>query len=599
VNLGKSVGEWQARHRKRKALPPPSSGGGITPDAANTGFFHGISQSDCAQCHPGPVAATNANGTQIPETDDDFIKVFNKTGAALCGGGMTLDAFFGVPAGSIAQSQLQYDDVSNQFILTATQRQGAAPAGSFATVYIAATTGHDACGSWNLFTLHVGSSVIGALTTGQDARALLISAQEPDGNSELLAIPKAQLLAGTPLNPATFQVQGPYRPVPVTTAGSPLIDSPQTYFLGADGDTGYRLFTVTGSGTSTPVLTTRLVGAPYSDAGLEFDDFLFTPPVFDGSRIWFTHIVGAHSDVAAITRYGYIKVADGSMTMAQVGADLTPWRLAPSIAVTPNADGTVSVFLDWLSVGVGSPNPVTDMVKSFIYPGSGLLPGSAGSDQDVAASNDDGDQLITDDGDEFDEVSSAVMDPGTADGTCAVTAQATWLADNTWTTLVRRKCGPLAPVPMPSVIGDTQAAAVSAVQAAGLSATVADVTTQTVACNANTAGTIFAQGPAPATSVSAGATVSLSFCDLTTATVPNVARDTPAQAAAALRSAGFTEGSVIGTTNCSLLSNGLILAASPAIGSRQVTGIPINLQECRLFPAVRRLTPAPTSRTLI
>jgi hypothetical protein len=112
-----------------------------------------------------------------------------------------------------------------------------------------------------------------------------------------------------------------------------------------------------------------------------------------------------------------------------------------------------------------------------------------------------------------------------------VTAQAAFLSDSTWTTLIRRKCGPASPAEMPSVIGDSRAAGISAVQAAGFPAAVTDFTTPGVSCNASTAGTIFNQDPLPSL-VSAGVTPHLAYCDLTTATVPNVAGDTLDQAAA-------------------------------------------------------------------
>jgi beta-lactam-binding protein with PASTA domain len=563
VSFRKLARAWQARHRTRTGQSAPPSGGRISPDAAFTTAFHGISQAQCAGCVVAPVAATSADGAQIVESNDAFMAVFDKNGTTLCGGGITLDAFLGATGlGPQTSAPVQYDDVSNQFILAA-----ASPGSNVA--YIAATTGHDACGSWNIYRVPQASSAIGVLTAGQDARALLLSVQVGLG-FELAALPKADLYAGRSLTFAQFPVNDVA--VPVTTAGSPLIDTPDSYFLSVGptlGPSAYVLYTMAGSGTPAITLTSqRLASAPDAPAASRVPPT--APPIFDGSRIWFAHEVGFGEVGESFVRYGYINVADASVTSARVDGIAGASAINPSIAVIPGSGGTVSVFLDWLSRSVTSPNPVSDLVKSFVYPG-GPLPGNAGLDQNVASSDTDGIGPG--------EVSSAAADPGTATGSCAVTAQAAFLSDSTWTTLIRRKCGPAGPVEMPSVIGDSRAAGISAVQAAGFAAAVTDFTTPGVSCNASTAGTIFDQDPLPSL-VSSGVTAHLAYCDLTTATVPDVIGSTPDQAAAALRAAGLTLGSVIGTSQCSPASSGLILAASPAIGTRQVTGTAINLQQC-------------------
>lgn len=493
---------WRARHPGASA-----TGGMISPRAANTTAFNGISQHDCtvSGCLPLPVAATGPNGAQIIEADDQFIKVFDKTGAALCGGGMTLNAFFG--GTGIRFPQLQYDDVSNQFIVEAANA-GTAPA----TIYLAATTGHDACGHWHIYTITVGSpadSIGGVFDAGQDARAVLLSLPlgGPDRpGSQILAIPKAEIFAGTPLTTASFTIPNTAdtdNPTPVTAAGNPTINSPNTYFLNTKGVTasGYLLYTMLGSGSSTPTLTAQSIGGPFPRVG-RFEDFISSAE-FDGSRIWFTHGVGSPAqDGSALWRYGYIKVADNSFTTTDLGATGGPLELNGSIAVSPNADGTVTVFLAWMSVDRAQTQAL-GFVKSFIYPGSGPLPGTTSSDQNVAVSTGPP---------ELETVTTASIDPGTANGTCAVTTHPNWLNDGTWTTLVRRKCGATPPVQMPSVTGDSDTAAISAVQAAGLVPSVTTIEPPTGDCSILTSDTIVDQDPQPGAAVSAGATVSLTFC---------------------------------------------------------------------------------------
>ncbi len=104
-------------------------------------------------------------------------------------------------------------------------------------------------------------------------------------------------------------------------------------------------------------------------------------------------------------------------------------------------------------------------------------------------------------------------------------------------------------------------------------------------CDADTAGTIFEQNPQPGP-VSEGVSANLIFCDITTTVVPNVQFDPPAQAVAALQAAGLTEGSVIDTTDCSAGRDGLILATTPAIGTRLPIGTQVSLEECTNTTAI-------------
>ena len=499
VSFGTRAKAWQARHHQHTA-PPRRTASRVTPFAANTTAFNGIGQGDCPLCMAEPVAVTSANGGQILEaiSPDDltgFVKVFGKDGTALCGGGMPLDEFLGVPRMDVRSVQLQYDAASDQFLVEAA-------AGTTAPkVLIASTTAHDACGTWHVSSLSVGDGP-SFVRAGQDARAVLLSVDTSTGGTnvtDLAAVPKADLYAGTPLSVETFTIAN-NEPRPAT-AGSPAISTPASYFLGGEGRNQYVLYTMTGTGTPAPGLTSQPIsgGAPIPPGN---DSDNISAPAFDGSRVWFTQ--GVNTGNGFSVRYGYVNVVTDSMTEGQISA-AAGVADAASIAASPNADGTVSVFLDWLTEPALGAVPVRDFVKSFIYPGSGPLPGSASSDQNVAI---------------FDVAntsfaSSAAMDPGTANGPCAVTAQPSGLTDGTWTTRVRRKCGLATPVAMPSVTGDTQAAAVSAVQAVGLTASVTDVTTEGGGCDATTTGTIFAQNPPPAAAVSFGAPVSLSLCDLT------------------------------------------------------------------------------------
>src|SRR5205814_1954767 len=98
-------------------------------------------------------------------------------------------------------------------------------------------------------------------------------------------------------------------------------------------------------------------------------------------------------------------------------------------------------------------------VKSFVYSG-GVLPGADSSDL-IAANG------VLDSSERVDYQSSAVIDPGTTDGTCAVTGQV-FTADGSWRTKLVRLCGPLPSVTVPAVTGGSVADATTALQGAFL-----------------------------------------------------------------------------------------------------------------------------------
>jgi hypothetical protein len=60
---------------------------------------------------------------------------------------------------------------------------------------------------------------------------------------------------------------------PVTVGGSPTIDTPDSYFLATPQNQTYRLFTMTGSGSSAPALTVQDISG---------DDGFISAPTFDG-----------------------------------------------------------------------------------------------------------------------------------------------------------------------------------------------------------------------------------------------------------------------------------------------------------------------------
>src|SRR5437762_9304449 len=129
---------------------------------------------------------------------------------------------------------------------------------------------------------------------------------------------------------------------------------------------------------------------------------------------------------------------------------------------------------------------------------------------------------------------------------------------------------------VPNVVGQTQAAATSAITSAGLTAgTVAQQSSTTVA-----SGSVLGESPAAGTSVASGAAVNLVVSSgappPTPVAVPNVVGQTQAAATSAITSAGLTAGTVT-MQSSSTVASGNVISESPAAGASVAKGSAVNL----------------------
>src|SRR5438105_185043 len=141
-------------------------------------------------------------------------------------------------------------------------------------------------------------------------------------------------------------------------------------------------------------------------------------------------------------------------------------------------------------------------------------------------------------------------------------------------------------VPVPNVVGQTQAAATSAITSAGLTrGTVTQQSSTTVA-----SGSVISQSPAAGTSVAKGSAVNLVVSSgapaPTPVAVPNVVGQTQASATSAITSAGLTAGAVTQQSSTTVAS-GSVISQSPAAGTSVAKGSAVNL-------VVSSGAPAPT-----
>ena len=128
-------------------------------------------------------------------------------------------------------------------------------------------------------------------------------------------------------------------------------------------------------------------------------------------------------------------------------------------------------------------------------------------------------------------------------------------------------------VAVPNVVGETQAAATSAVTGAGLVlGTVTSQSSTTVP-----SGSVISESPAAGTQVSAGSAVNIVVsAGVGQVAVPNVVGQTQAAATTAITGAGLVLGTVTSQSS-STAPSGSVISESPAAGTQVSTGSAVNL----------------------
>jgi fibronectin type 3 domain-containing protein len=148
-------------------------------------------------------------------------------------------------------------------------------------------------------------------------------------------------------------------------------------------------------------------------------------------------------------------------------------------------------------------------------------------------------------------------------------------------------------VPVPNVVGDTQAAATTAITGIGLVlGTVTTASSSTVA-----SGNVISESPLAGTLVVTGSAVNLVVSTgPPTVAVPNVVGDTQAAATTAITGAGLAVGTVTMAYSATVAS-GNVISESPVAGTVVTAGSAVNLvvSEGPGTPAVGSVTPSPAT----
>ena len=325
--------------------------------------FDGVVQDTCPSCTgspPDPNAAAGAG--KIVQVVNDLIQVTNRFGAVQCGGPVTLNRLLRT-MDALTDPRVQFDNINQRFSLAVTV-SSPGPSDTPA-LWVAATQSDDPCGTWNTFRMTFDGDATPAGTfldfpmLAQDTRSLLLSTRNclhPGSCGQFFiafVIPKAPIYAAQHVDFPYFTVDS--LTAPVTHAGQPMVDSPLSFFLAAVPGTGYKLYVLVPTPFG-PVLASRSFSSPFSAPSREAkqpgssvkvdssDGNITSSPAFDGTRIWFTHVMD--EETFPTVRYGAIDLRNATLSIAE--ANRTPFSddFNPSLTVgfSPLRE---TVYLTW------------------------------------------------------------------------------------------------------------------------------------------------------------------------------------------------------------------------------------------------------------
>jgi hypothetical protein len=296
----------------------------------------------------------------------------------------------------LSDPRVEYDNVNHRFILAVTVLTFSPPATP--AMYIAVTTGDDACGQWTVFRptfSFPAGHFIDEPMLGQDRRSVLFGVDAGDLTStdfNVFAIPKANLYGNVATDFPLFHIPAGFAAEPVTNAKHPMIDSSSAYFVAAPDpqNGGYVLYRMDGSGSASPTLTLQTaILAPFwvpSDVPQPGTSTRLDPgdsripwsAVFDGSRVWFANSVSLpDGSIPTVVRYGFFGLVSGpsQVALARHGSGTADFN--PSIGIGLAPGGVETVFLNWVYTDAPAGIGVSDTVDAFLYNGGTCPTGSA------------------------------------------------------------------------------------------------------------------------------------------------------------------------------------------------------------------------------
>lgn len=420
-----------------------------TPTTVNSNF-DGIDQAGGGNADPSDVNAS-VGPTQILETVNRRVTVFDKTGAQLCTN--TLAGWLGQPATTnVFDPRTLYDNLNNRFIIVATTT---GTAGQAPRMFLAASQTGNACGGYFIYALTFSGALYpnGALLDypmlGQDRVAILVSTNNFNPgyiNTAAWSVSKAQVYAGAAVSFSAFGVV--FSTEPVTVTGIPIGATTNTFWVAGRPGFGYNLYRMTNSaGPGTTLVLQAEIASTYAapprrvnQCGTAstldpLDGRIQWAPVqaANSTFVWFTHghAIGSFPGV----RWGAINTADNTVQVANAFHSGTSDDFNPSLGAFEVSSNSLYIWLNWAYTDTGAtPCANTSTTVNGVAPGGGI-PALIGTDLTLATGSNTANQR-------FGDYSSVHIDPAATSGTCpagrtALLAQQ-YFVGGTWATRLSR-----------------------------------------------------------------------------------------------------------------------------------------------------------------
>jgi hypothetical protein len=448
----KTPGPSPARSRKVFTTSPSGTALPVGIDhcgvAGSPCAFDGVVEDACPSCTfppPDPNAAVGAG--RIVQVVNDLIQVTNRFGAVQCGGPVTLNRLLRT-TDSLTDPRVQFDNISQRFSLAVTI--SSVSPGDTPALWVAATQSDDPCGTWNTYRMTFEGDVtrpgmfVDFPMLAQDTRSFLLSTRNcvapgKDCNRFMVfAIPKAPVYGAAHVEFPYFTVDS--LTAPVMHAGQPMIESPVSFFVAAVPGVGYKFYVLVPTFLG-PILASRTFSSPFSAPTREArqpgssitvdssDGNITSSPYFDGTRIWFTHVVD--EETFPTVRYGAINLRDATLSLAFASHSPFSDDFNPSLAVGFSAFRE-TVYLTWASTDAVVAKTATSAVAIAVDAnqpvrnlfGVGTVYATGGNAAAPPSSNNA----------RFGDYSSVSVDPTTSD--CAFATQQYFGANGKWRTRI-------------------------------------------------------------------------------------------------------------------------------------------------------------------
>jgi len=374
---------------------------------------------------------------------NDLIQVTSRFGAVQCGGPVTLNRLLRT-LDNLTDPRVQFDNINQRFSLAVTV--SSVTANDTPALWVAATRTDDPCGTWLTYRMafHGDATPAGTFLDfpmfAQDTRSFLLSTRNcltNKGCSRFIAfaIPKASIYAGAHVDFPYFNVDS--LTAPVTHAGQPMVDSGGvSFFLAAVPDVGYKLYVLVPTPFG-PLLGSRTFSSPFSKprparqpgTNIEVDSSdgnITSSPTFDGTRIWFTHVVD--QETFPTVRYGAINLPDVTVSIGY--ASHSPWSddFNPSLAVVLSPRRQ-TLYLNWASTDAVVAKTATSAVAVAVDAAQPLKNLFGVSTAYATGGNASGATPVR-----FGDYSSVSVDPTTSD--CVFATQQYFDVNGSWRTRI-------------------------------------------------------------------------------------------------------------------------------------------------------------------